>query len=171
MAYDLSTGTTKEDELSPTGGFLVFSSTTWNKPQTLTLRCIHDWRDDGNRLSILSVTSTSIGDPAYHNFDLASAGIAAETEIVSVDIDKSDIVVVVGEAALDTIFGPLDTADTAYETTIGSTTAPILTTGLAYDDYRYVNSTTTPWTGNDTTTTTMKMTVTVVVMMLEAPPL
>ena len=149
MAYDLLTGTTKEDELAPTGGDLVFSSTTWNKPQTLTLRCIHDWRDDGNRLSILSVTSTSIGDPAYHNFDLASAGMTAETEIVSVDFDKSDIVVVVGEAALDTIFRPLDTAGTAYQTTIGSTTAPILTTGLAYDDY--VNASTTPWTGNGTT--------------------
>lgn len=71
----------------------------------MTMQCVHDWHDDGNRMTVLSVTATSQGDPAYNEYNFNSDEVS-EVEagnnvvnIVSIDMDEAAIVVTLGEAA------------------------------------------------------------------------
>jgi len=61
--------------------------------------CVHDWYDDGNRLTEM-VSQVASPDPAYDNFDLAGAGEPAQVEVISVDLDEAAIAVVIGDQAL-----------------------------------------------------------------------
>eukprot|EP00750_Incisomonas_marina_P004237 INCI13453.3.p1 GENE.INCI13453.3~~INCI13453.3.p1 ORF type:complete len:3980 (-),score=725.08 INCI13453.3:2233-13494(-) len=98
QAYDAHTGMTLEPEIFPEGGYLFFEPSNWNTPQTLTMHCLHDWRDDGNRISTLEVATVSLEDHAYDSFDFGRDAMAT-VQIVSEDADTSGIVVLLGDQA------------------------------------------------------------------------